>query len=39
VLGQCAALADFDLRGNDICIVGGGRLRGSWCGQACGLLL
>ncbi len=39
VLGQCAALANLNLGCNGIAAVGKGRLRGSWRGQAIGLLL
>jgi hypothetical protein len=39
VLGQCPVLAHLHLRGNEIGHVGAGRLRGSWSGQASGLLL
>jgi hypothetical protein len=39
VLGQCVSLAHLDLKGNRIGVVGGGRFRASWCGQASGLEL
>jgi Ran GTPase-activating protein (RanGAP) involved in mRNA processing and transport len=39
VLAQCPALAHLDLRGNMIGTAGGGRIRASWSGQVCGLLL
>jgi Ran GTPase-activating protein (RanGAP) involved in mRNA processing and transport len=38
VLPQCAALTRLDFRDNGISAVGGGRLRGSWRGQASGLV-
>ena len=39
VLGQCTALAHLDLSDNELGVVGRGKVRASWGGQASGLLL